>query len=585
MKLLRLHLQDEFRSLHENFIINFHDLRPNGTDLGTFQPFCFAGLNGSGKSNVLEALASIFHHLEFCVAKFRPQSLDKHFKRHICIPNEFRLEYLIGQHNSKAYVLPNFHKVIIIKTNDKKKRDADNEPKMYIQDYPFLEGNELKEISLVPSKNNNESAEGKTYLPDLIIGYSSGENEILSLPFRKNRLVNFDKYREDFKGKILFSEPETSLIYIDESMSQAVLLAALIFEDKDTLNPLFKELGIVGLQSFTMHLNNQGLLINEEDSLVYRPILSHIKDKLEELKKCATSWYEENITIKDELGGPFSVLSLDFYVDENTKTVFKEHFNSSFDLFRFFQVLYELNSNIVSDSIKEDVYSSKGFYTDGKLPIAAPKDTVFHFLDYKILKKIKGREEPLPLLLREFSDGEHQFLHTVGICLMMKNRRSLLLLDEPETHFNPSWRAKFIKILNDCITAGNPTGSLNGDFNVHLLKDVIITSHSPFIISDCMPNNVIFFKRNEKTQKVDAKSARELDFNTYGTSVEVILDELFEYNQSIGDWSKREFSKIAFDDIKTQNDVQTAKNGLRKLGPSIEKDLVLAKLNRIKPDN
>jgi len=172
---------------------------------------------------------------------------------------------------------------------------------------------------------------------------------------------------------------------------------------------------------------------------------------------------------------------------------------------------------------------------------------------------------------------------------MMKERRSLLLLDEPETHFNPSWRAKFIKILNDSITAGNLKGLPNGDFNVHLLKDVIITSHSPFIISDCMPDNVIFFKRNKDTLKVEAESAKEMDFNTYGTSVEVILDELFDYNQSIGDWSKQELLNIAFEKIKTEKDISEVKSKLRILGPSIEKDLVLTKLNRklniIKPKN
>lgn len=118
----------------------------------------------------------------------------------------------------------------------------------------------------------------------------------------------------------------------------------------------------------------------------------------------------------------------------------------------------------------------------------------------------------------------------MGIRLMLKNRRSLLLLDETETHFNPSWRAKFIKILDDSIKAGSPK-----DSNVHLLKDIILTSHSPFIISDCLPDNVIFFKRNEETKLLEAKKVSELDnaFNTYGTSVELILDRLFNYNQSI----------------------------------------------------
>jgi|TARA_B110000037_G_scaffold76507_1_gene91532 restriction system-associated AAA family ATPase len=575
MKLLKLHIQDEFRSLHEGFSLDFH----KGIDsMDTFQPFCFAGLNGSGKSNVLEALASIFYHLEFCVSKFRPQNFDKHFKRHISTPDAYTLQYLIGKNNGDSYTLTNFYKVTITKTNHHKK-EQDNEPKLFIQEYPFDDSIEKKEISMLPSENNDVSAEAKDYLPDLVVAYSSGENETLSLPFIKNRLINFDKYCEDYKKDIVFDEPESSLIYIDEGMSQAVLLAALLFENKTTLKPLKKELGILKLQSFTIHLNNQRL--SQEIELTKKPLLLHIENILEQLKKCASSWFTQPKDILGEGGKIHSVTSLDFYVDDATKAAFKKHFSTSFELFRFFQVLYELNSNVVSESIKEEVYSSKGFYTKGKLPVAAPIDTVFHFLDYKILKKIKGKKKAKALLLREFSDGEQQFLHTIGICLMLKDRRTLLLLDEPETHFNPSWRAKFIKILNDSIYAGRLKNLPNGDFNVHLLKDVILTSHSPFIISDCMPNNVIFFDRHKETELVEAKSAKELEFNTFGTSVETILDELFDYNQSIGDWSNEELLKIQFDSIKTETDKKELKKKLRVLGPSIEKDLVLAKLNRL----
>jgi restriction system-associated AAA family ATPase len=575
MKLLKLHIQEEFKSLHKDFSLDFHK---NLDSMDTFQPFCFAGLNGSGKSNLLEALAEIFYHLEFCVAKFRPQSFDKHFRRHKSTPDAYTLEYLIGRHDQSAYTLPNFYRVIITKTKDAKKEE-DNEPKMFIQEYPFKDENKQKNISLIPSKNNEEVAEGKTYLPDLVVAYSSGENETLSLPFIKNRLVNFDKYCEEYKKDIIYTEPESSLVYIDEGMSQAVLLAALLFEDEQTLKPLKKELGILKIQSFSIHLNNQRL--RQEIEITEKPFLFHIESILDQLKKCATSWYEQPKDILGEGGKIHSVISIDFYADEATKTAFKKHFKSSFELFRFFQVLYELNSNIVSESIKEEVYSSKGSYTKGKLPVAAPIDTIFHFLDYKILKKIKGKKEPKALLLREFSDGEQQFLHTIGICLMLKERRTLLLLDEPETHFNPAWRSKFIKILNDSIEAGQPKKLTNGDFNVHLRKDVILTSHSPFIISDCMPNNVIFFDRHKETELIEAKSAKEMDIKTFGMSVETILDELFNYNQSIGDWSNEELLKIQFDSIKTEADKNGLKKKLRILGPSIEKDLVLAKLNRL----
>lgn len=125
-------------------------------------------------------------------------------------------------------------------------------------------------------------------------------------------------------------------------------------------------------------------------------------------------------------------------------------------------------------------------------------------------------------------------------------------------------------MLNDSLKAGGTN---------NFLKDVIITSHSPFVISDCLPNNVIFFKRNKEIHKVEAKSAKQLNFNTYGTSIEIISDELFGYNQSIGDWSKNEFKNIDFNEITNNEEIERIKDDLSKLGSSIEKDLVFAKLN------
>jgi len=299
------------------------------------------------------------------------------------------------------------------------------------------------------------------------------------------------------------------------------------------------------------------------DQKVSSPILKQLEPQIQKLKKCASSWFSDD-----------KLMWLDFYVDENTKKAFQDNFESSFALFRFFQILYELNSRIVKDSIKEEVYSSKGYYTDGKLPTGSPEQNVFYFLDYLILKHVEGEPKPIELLLRNFSDGEHQFLHTMGICLMLKDRSSLLLLDEPETHFNPGWRAKFIKVLNDSIKAGGGN---------NMMKEILLSSHSPFIISDCMPNNVIVFEKNEITGSISAKTANELNIRTFGTSIEEISDKIFKYEQSIGELSNFELEKIDFNKIKTEEDVIKAKKSIQHLGDSIEKDLILARLNQLIP--
>lgn len=572
MKLLGLKIENKegFRSLQQGFEINFHSLADTEA-MEYFRPFCFTGLNGSGKSNVLEALASIFYHLEVCVARYLPQSIQnpKNFKRNECTPDAFTLEYLIGQHNRKYYALYYFDKVTVVKEEGK-------EPQMFIQSFPFDDSVERREVSLVPSKNKESAAEGKTYLPAHIIGYSSGENEILSLPFIKSRLIHLDEYlqavRDNYNN---YQEAENSLIYIDNNMSQAVLLTCLLFEEEDALAPLraVDNTGILRLRSFRMNIHlHEFEFKDSKESIQKRPIIGFLEHReLDNLKKCATSWFIDYKT---------NTLSLDFYIDEATKEAFRYHFSNALECFHLFRLLYELNNYFIDERTKADVYRSKGLYTDGKLPTPSPSQDVFHFLDFYITKELKKTGEKKDLLLRSFSDGEHQFIHTMGICLLLKDRRTLLLLDEPETHFNPSWRAKFVKVLNDSIEAG----SKGKGFNVHLLKDILLTSHSPFIISDCLPDNVILFEK-EENGKTSAKKVSELDnaFNTYGTSIGVITSRIFNNNQTIGHHSNDEIQKFEkFFEERSYNEALQILNS--KIGDSVEKLLFINRMkNKYKP--
>jgi len=584
MKLLRLKIENKegFRSLQQGFEINFHSMTDTEA-MEHFRPFCFAGLNGSGKSNVLEALANIFYHSELCVAKFLPDSIkdSKNFNRSECTPDAFTLEYIIGQHNRKSYTPVFFDKIVLSKKSGE-------EPGIKVYSFPFNKDNlvipspetieEDRKKGLINSSGKILEEQDKMYLPAHVVGYSSGENEILSLPFIKSRLIHLDEYlqavRDDYKQ---FDEPENSLIYIDNNMSQAVLLTCLLFEKNDALAPLrsVDNTGILGLRSFRVNIHLHDIEFESKRGKVQKKSIMELLEQrqLDFLKKCSTSWFIDYKT---------NTLSLDFYVDEATKEAFRYHFSNALECFHLFRLLYELNNYFIDERTKADVYRSKGVYTDGKLPTSSPSQDVFHFLDFYITKELKKTGEKKDLLLRSFSDGEHQFIHNMGICLLLKDRRTLLLLDEPETHFNPSWRAKFVKVLNDSIEAGNK----GNDFNVHLLKDVLLTSHSPFIISDCLPDNVILFEK-EENGKTSAKKVSELDnaFNTYGTSVELILDKLFNYNQSIGDLSFSMIENINIEEINTLEEIAKAKAELRKFGESIEKDMVLSQLNRKLKDN
>jgi restriction system-associated AAA family ATPase len=546
MRLQKIEIDSEFSSLEPGFKLHFRPAfkSKNKGEWQQFHPFCFAGRNGSGKSNVLEALANIFFHLECCVNVNHPQNFIDQFSSSECKPNAFKLEYYIKpQSESGECVIENMVLVNVIK-------EANKNPEMTWRPYPF-DNEESRKIDLVANRKASIPAGGKNYLPDLVIGYSSGENETLSIPFLKARLLQFDEYEEairkgyEFESKLgdvtSYVTPESSLIYIDYEMSQAVLLANYIFQDKKTvLKPLENLLGIIDIKRFRMNLNIGHELNNQ-------PILKQYQNTIEKLRKCSTASFKNETR-----------LWFDFLINEDTKKAFQKNFKGGiFELFQAFQILYTLNYRAADYETKSEVYESRGYYTQGKVSIPGPSDRVFYFLDFYINIRVKETGEVKQLLLKQLSDGEQQFLHSLGICLMLKNKSALLLLDEPETHFNPDWRSKFISMLGKSLEAAESN---------NLLRDVLITSHSPFIISDCLPDKVVVFKKGRQPENIE--------FNSFGTSIGVITSKIFDNTQTIGDFSNDEMQKIEkfFQERSYEEALQILNS---RIGDSVEKLLFI----------
>lgn len=554
MKLIKLKIEESFRSLKENFELNFRDSEINES-LASFHPFCFAGLNGSGKSNVLEALSNIFYHLECIINDYPLFAYSPEESK----PDVFELEYFIAS-DTESKEIDSLNHIII-------KKEKSTIPQISIN------GDDFVEIS---------KSFGSSYMPDLVVAYSSGENETISLPYVKMKLFQYDQYIKDLvRGDIEFQKPKSSLLYIDYEMSQAVLLTILLFfdfydqEGKSVLSILNEEMKVSGIEQFSINIhNNWQKLIGDykEDELIEMEtvinlsdnekeknsksyigrIVDNLKVSIDSLRECATTSYENG-----------DYFSLDFLVDKSTITLIRKKFdNDPYKFFSIFQILHALNERVEENEYKEEVYNSKGFYTDYKRP---EYSQFFYFTNYKIQKK--DREKTVSLLLRELSDGEQQFLHTLGICLMLQKKRTLLLLDEPETHFNPEWRSKFIDTLRKTLQAGNDN---------FLLKDIILTSHSPFIISDCFPDKVIIFTKGEQPQ-----SASDKEVETFGTSVNILTNKIFNQKNTIGKYALEKIELFRDEakapNINIDNLIERINN---ELGDSIEKLILIKEISK-----
>ncbi|MBB1195044.1 hypothetical protein DNC80_15370 [Flavobacterium sp. SOK18b] len=552
MKLVKLTILEKFRSLTKvngkDLVVNFREDEPNES-WKEFHPYCFAGLNGSGKSNVLEALANIFYHLECCTlnSEYSDYLKSDAFQKSKSDPIAYELEYYIIPKDSEKQSIYDYVNVII-------RKEKNEDPKIKIKAQDQEEDAKFHEL--------NESI--RTFLPELVIGYSSGENEILSLPFIKSRLLQLDEYYYHLKniGKIeltydLNKKPESSLVYMDYHMSQSILLSNFLLQDDETLEPLKNQLDIDKLDSFRLVINNHELY-HKSDDLDIGYLLPLVKETVDKLRKCSTTNYIEK---KDNDNNDFEYL--DFCLNKDTKEAFIKHFETPIRLFKAFQVLSLLNLRVIDKDLKNEIYTSDSLYAMYKIPSYKEREHIFHFNLFKI-KKNNCEDK---MLLKAFSDGEHQFLHTMGICLMLQDKSTLFLLDEPETHFNPEWRSEFVSLLKE---------SLGKSGVNHLMRDIIITSHSPFIISDCYPDKVIVFEKNSQPQ-----NASDLNIETFGTSVNLLTNKIFKRKNTIGNYSLSKITEFRNRGLKGESPSKLIEEINSELGDSIEKIILIKEISQI----
>src|SRR5690606_29044885 len=87
------------------------------------------------------------------------------------------------------------------------------------------------------------------------------------------------------------------------------------------------------------------------------------------------------------------------------------------------------------------------------------------------------------LLFEWMSDGERSFLGRMAMLAMLQTENSLILLDEPEVHFNDYWKREIVKLI-DMVMQSHAN---------HLL----IVSHSSIGLSDVTDAQVSVMKRGD----------------------------------------------------------------------------------------
>lgn len=123
------------------------------------------------------------------------------------------------------------------------------------------------------------------------------------------------------------------------------------------------------------------------------------------------------------------------------------------------------------------------------------------------------------LMLYEWlSDGEQLFLGRMALFHLLQDESdALVLLDEPETHFNDVWKRRIVDIIDD---------SLRTKAN-----EIVITTHSSIALTDVFRLEVTLLHFFEDEGNV---LQMRTPVHTFGASPTVILREIFGAPESVG---------------------------------------------------
>ncbi len=552
MKIRRVKILSPFRGLPAGYEVRFEISAK--TDM--LEPICFVGLNGSGKSNVLEAIAEIFYYLE-TYHKAERQALPS-FRTDF----GFEIEYFLPKFVFDMGRIP-WDELTMLKL------DVPLLFKIVKQrgQYPVISVCAGEQEIVYRSRDNNRNA---AILPNRIIAYSSGMNELISNPFIKIDLHYFDDFKKD-----IGSSPEGSLamnrmFFMDYESNKLITIANFLFDEKgfdkarlSSLNIKATDFGALNLKSLRDEVNISDLksfsisirLRDHRNNPIKLP--SELYLAVDALKKCATicEEYDQNNKKKSDQS-----CELFFWVNKATKQAFQHYFKDPFTLYRQLYFLRLLNNHLFSVELRNRIKKADlGTNISELLPKHEEKRLVFSLNEIAFLKK-RSKEK---VYYRQLSDGEHQLLQVLGTILLMDAPGTLFILDEPETHFNPEWRSRFVSLLNSIVS------------NKEREQDIILTTHSPFIVSDCQRNRVFIFSRDTKGNVLPPMQP---EINTFGTSMSILMGEIFGKKETISELSNSEIERIKGLPLKTLEEIQDAKNQARKLGESVEKVLLFREL-------
>ncbi|WP_294280681.1 AAA family ATPase [uncultured Chryseobacterium sp.] len=416
------------------------------------------GINGSGKSSILEVIAQIFSD---CY-------LDEKSKFGFSIEYEIRLEEILEQTTTSAEFKTEHIKVQISaeKAGQKLKYKVFSENQI-LEDYRSIE----QKYSSI-----------EKILPSNIVIYYSGLADIMKkicLPHDEKLSVNYRK------GNTAIHRP---FFYFEPPLFNLILMTLLSYEYGDIPEFLSDRVKIAGVQSIQINLK--------------KPTWG--KGKI-------SDWWGAKGEVKTfldllaSLGSPLEIKDDDLPSESKGNVIIEGWQNESLIITILGQEkLFQIREYFVEERTLFKVLNTlliDGFQPEVKFSFFHNDDKVSTF--------------------GTLSEGEQQSIIIRGLMELVNNENTLFLFDEPDTYLHPSWQRKFIENINELaentaynnsqflITTHSPQLLSNADpenSDVQILEDGEIIKVTPKYygkdISTILYEMMGVERRNKKVSKL-----------------------------------------------------------------------------------
>ncbi|MDQ5770561.1 AAA family ATPase [Thiothrix subterranea] len=514
MRLQRLWLK-QFRNLRD-VTVDFAEYyepsprQPANTERKAIRSHALIGQNGTGKSNLMEAIISIFRGIDL--------GLDVEF--------DYELEYKI-----RGYVI-------------KVKGDLAQQkrPLVWVDgEKKFLD---YLRINDDPRKENYDPHKGPRLLPSHIFAYYSGRNERMEILFQEHQR-RFNRRQEITAEEVTpentvkeLEEREKELLrqlgddrlrrlfYCRGGHSQLVLLACLLSNDP-VFQKILENLNIESLESALFVLKQPHRLrrLEEDDILQGDPRF----------------WYARGNVVSEFLDKLWQVAWAPIQHEEPKLIDFRGRRERQKQLYLFVpdkEKLRELGELIGSPS-------SFFRYAEG---------AYIGDLIEEVRITVKKRDEHGgKVSFTQLSEGELQMLTVLGLMRITNEDDCLFLLDEPDTHLNPIWKLRYFDDIENVLKP-RPDAIVQGE------SQVLITTHDPMMIGGLKREQVhILRKHGQQTEVVQP------DEHPQGMGVSGLLkSEIFGLPSTLDGQT--------MDDLQCRNDL-LAKRREAGLTPDEEQEL------------